>query len=380
MSIFDDLIDGENVEDYNNTFASISVTKRIQSILKNDNISVPTEIQRQVIPVALKGSDIFACAETGSGKTLSYAIPLIQRMNAKPKVSRMTRCLIIVPTRELASQVFGVIEKLSAGSLSASLIVGKSISSTGGQNVKSQELNLRSGSDIIVCTPGRLIDHLYNCPSFCIENIEILVLDEADRLLDESFMEQLEEIIKHSSKKKQTISSSTTVKTLEQQFIRLHDNDLIKREALVTMICESHPEEIILIFCPTKKQSSRLFMILSISGQSVAELHGDMSQEKRDAAIDSFRFKQCRILVSTNLSSRGLDISCITLIINFTVPTSVDDYIHRVGRTARVGRIGRFFTRFILSAITIYSSDERKYWKAIKKGRTCEFSSYTFTD
>ncbi|KAF0988612.1 LOW QUALITY PROTEIN: hypothetical protein HZS_3 [Henneguya salminicola] len=348
MSIFNDLLYSQDNIASKNCFSSIGAAKFIEGILKNDGIVIPTEIQTRVLPVALRGSDIFACAKTGSGKTLAFAIPLIQRMMAKPKISRTTRALIIIPTRELAFQVCEVIRKLLREPLTVTLIVGI----LRGQNSKSQESKLRSGSDIIVCTPGRLIDHLYNCPSFCLENIEILVLDEADRcadnelifrLLDENFDEQLKEIVKYSSKNKQTMLFSAT----------LNDQGLKK--------LSTRNDYIILIFCDTKKHAHRLFVTLNLLELNAEELHGDMSQDKRNISLDNFRNQKCRILVSTSLSSRGLDISRITLgWPNCSCRPFWQVYICYVHK----------------SSITIISSDERKYWKIIAKGRKSEISPY----
>ncbi|KII69710.1 putative ATP-dependent RNA helicase DDX27 [Thelohanellus kitauei] len=163
--------------------------------------------------------------------------------------------------------------------------------------------------------------------------------------------------------------SSTIVKTLEEKYIKIHHENIQKREALVALICNLHKDESVLIFCDTKKQSHRLYVILRLLGESVQELHGDMTQEKRNMSIDAFRNRQSRILVSTDLSARGLDIEQISIVINFDVPKTVSQYVHRVGRTARAGKRG--------CSITIYCSTDLKYWKAIKKiSKNCSVYEY----
>jgi len=322
----------------------------------------PTQIQQAVIPTALLGKDICACAVTGSGKTLSFMIPTVERLIYKPKYPQVTRVLVMTPTRELAAQICKVTRDITQFTQIQTCLCA------GGFDIRSQEASLRLGPDICIATPGRLIDHLHNTPSFNLETVEILILDEADRMLDEYFAEQIKEIMRLCSKTRQTMLFSATMTDkvddlvnvslnrpvkifinqnvevtpqLKQEFIRLRDNSERHRDAVLASLITRKFQDRVIVFVKTKIDCHRLCMLLNMLDIQAAELHGGLSQTQRLEKLNEFKDEKLNVLVATDLASRGLDIANVNTVINYAMPMSFKHYIHRVGRTARAGKSGR---------------------------------------
>ncbi|KAK1901936.1 putative ATP-dependent RNA helicase DDX27 [Dissostichus eleginoides] len=354
------------------------------------NLSRPI-LKQACVPVGLLGRDLCACAATGTGKTAAFVLPVLERLIYKPRTSQVTRVLILVPTRELGIQVHSVARQLAQfSSITTCLAVG-------GLDLKSQEAALRAGPDILIATPGRLIDHLHNTPTFELSHIEILILDEADRMLDEYFEEQMKEIIRLCAHNRQTMLFSATMTEevkelaavslnkpirifvnsntdvapfLRQEFVRIRQNREGDREAVVAALLTRTFQDHVMCFTQTRKQAHRLHILLGLMGLKVGELHGELSQNQR-----RFKDDQIDILVATDVAARGLDIDgvktvkqcpCLPLcvlsvsqVINFTMPSTPKHYVHRVGRTARAGKAGR--------SVSLVGESERRILKEVVK-------------
>uniref|UniRef100_A0A4W6FK41 RNA helicase n=1 Tax=Lates calcarifer TaxID=8187 RepID=A0A4W6FK41_LATCA len=350
------------------TFDDMNLSRPILKAVTALGFKQPTPIQKACVPVGLLGRDLCACAATGTGKTAAFMLPVLERLVYKPRMSQVTRVLVLVPTRELGIQVHSVARQLAQfTSITTCLTVG-------GLDLKSQEAALRAGPDVLIATPGRLIDHLHNTPSFELTHIEILILDEADRMLDEYFEEQMKEIIRLCSYNRQTMLFSATmteeVKDLAavslKQPIRIFVNsntdvapflrqDTTDRYSLLTRTFQDH----VMLFTQTRKQAHRLHILLGLMGLKVGELHGELSQNQRLENLRRFKDEQIDILVATDVAARGLDIDGVKTVINFTMPSTVKHYVHRVGRTARAGRSGR--------SVSLVGESERKMLKEVVK-------------
>ncbi|KAH3745319.1 DEAD/DEAH box RNA helicase [Pelomyxa schiedti] len=344
------------------SFVDIHLSKPVLKAIADLSWDKPTPIQANVIPVALIGRDICASAVTGSGKTAAFLIPIIERL----LLSRTTRkrdiqALVLTPTRELAIQCGDFFKQLSAHTPLTHLVT------YGGVCTQTQARELHQGADLLIATLGRLLDHLLNTAGVGIEKLQILVLDEADRLLELGFMPQLEQVLLQCPKQRQTMLFSATMTeqvdvlvklslnnpvriavdkkfdftdTLSHQFIRLHDNDRATREATILSLCSELKKSHVLVFLTQKWWVHRLYLIFKLAGLSVVEMHGGLTQPQREAGLSKFQDGEADFMICTDLAARGLDIPSVQAVVNAHLPKTITEYVHRVGRTARAGRNG----------------------------------------
>ncbi|KAK9468857.1 P-loop containing nucleoside triphosphate hydrolase protein [Lipomyces arxii] len=344
-------------------FHTLSISRPLLRGIANLGFVTPTPIQSAVIPIAMLGKDVVAGAVTGSGKTGAYMIPVLERLLYRPKKIASTRVVVLTPTRELAIQVADVGRKLSQ--YVAGIRFGLAV---GGLNLRVQEQELKTRPDIVVATPGRFIDHIRNSPSFQVEDVEILIIDEADRMLEEGFQKELTEMLTLLPSKRQTLLFSATMNSsiksliqlslhqpirimidppkqaasgLIQEFIRIRKREAAKPAILTWLLKKFDSGERVMVFVSRKETAHRLRVVMGLLGIKVGELHGALSQDQRLTGITEFRNSSVPVLVCTDLASRGLDIPKVEIVINYDMPKSHDIYLHRVGRTARAGRTGR---------------------------------------
>ncbi|TIA87671.1 hypothetical protein E3P99_03023 [Wallemia hederae] len=375
------------VKNTKNTFSSLSLSRPILKAISALGFTQPTPIQKSVLPVALAGKDIVGQAVTGSGKTAAFILPVLERLMYRPKTSSKngeTRVLVLCPTRELASQCFEVGQSLSKfmGDISFSLVVG-------GLSLKVQEQELKQRPDVVIATPGRLIDHVRNSPSFNLDSLDILIMDEADRMLEDGFKDELDEIVKECPKNRQTMLFSATMtdkvdelvrlslnkpvrlfvdpkkstaKGLTQEFVRIKSstkNDLKERTATLLALCRRTFKQRTIVFFRSKALARRMRIMFGLMEMSADELHGDLSQEQRLQSLDRFKNQKSDFLLATDLASRGLDIKGVETVINFDLPNQIEIYLHRVGRTARANMTGR--------SISLIGESDRKMLKSVVK-------------
>jgi ATP-dependent RNA helicase RhlE len=333
----------------------------------------PTSIQAQAIPHALQGRDVLGCAQTGTGKTAAFVVPMIERLAAMPK--GQPRALILVPTRELAIQVQGVIDQLGRGMrVFATTIVG-------GADMQAQVRGLRQRPDILVATPGRLLDHMWN-GTVNLAPIKILVLDEADRMLDMGFAPQINQILEAMPEERQTLLFSATLPADLNQLARAsvknpvsvmvakpattasgvtqavhHTTHDSKANLLVSLLGED--KDSVLVFTRTKHRADKLGRVLGSAGHKVAVIHGNRSLSQRRAALEGFKRGTFRVLVATDIAARGIDVANIGHVVNFDLPNCPEDYVHRIGRTARMHATGR--------ATSFVTAEDREQLRAIEK-------------
>lgn len=352
-------------------FEGFGLSKVLNTSLSKMNYTAPTPIQEKAIPIALKGRDILGSAQTGTGKTAAFAIPMIESLLRSPKGS----ALIMTPTRELAKQVLDVVHQLTGpkSGLKTAFIIG-------GEPMGKQLSQLRARPRIIVGTPGRINDHLRR-QSIDLDNTGFLVLDETDRMLDMGFGEQLDTIIKYLPEERQTLMFSAT---LPQAIIKLAAQYLNKPQRVsvgeTNVVALNIKQEIIkiehdkkyaellnqlherqgsvIIFAKTKHSADKMAIKLRKDGFTSEALHGDLRQNKRDRVMKNFRQRNFRILVATDIAARGLDVPHIEHVINYDLPQVAEDYIHRMGRTARAGAEG--------SALCFISPQDGRKWHAIE--------------
>ena len=372
-------IDADSIAEKAN-FQHMNLSRPILRALTAMNFTTATPIQVKAIPVALLGKDVVGGAVTGSGKTAAFMVPILERLLYRPKKISSTRVIVLCPTRELAMQCHAVSQKLAAFTdIKCSLVVG-------GLSLKAQELELRSRPDIVIATPGRFIDHVRNSQGFTVENVEIMVMDEADRMLEEGFAEELNEIIKACPANRQTMlfsatmtdkiddlirlslnkpvrllvdAKKSTAENLTQEFIRIRPQKEKTRAAILLLLCTTLFKQKVIIFFRHKVFAHKMRILFGLFDLKAGELHGNLSQEQRVAALESFRDGKIDFLLATDVASRGLDIKAIDTVINYEAPQSHEIYLHRVGRTARAGRQGR--------SITLAGEADRKVVKAAVK-------------
>lgn len=353
-------------------FQDFSLPEEIHKALVSMNFSMPTEIQQKAIPLAMDKRDIIAGAQTGTGKTAAFGIPILSKLIENPE----SAALILAPTRELAAQILDVIRKLSSHThhMTISMLIG-------GANMQGQVRSLKKNPRIIVATPGRLMDHLQQ-KNLDLKNIGILVLDEADRMMDMGFQPQLEKILTYLPKERQTLFFSATIPPNIESLARKYltnpvrlivgpiNQKVEKIEQEVKEVTNATKNDVlmdelnasegsVLIFTRTKDRADRVADFLISYGYSVTRIHGDRTQGQRNQAIKSFREGKFRILVATDIVARGLDIPHIAHVINYDLPSSPEDYIHRIGRTARAGATGR--------ALVLLVPDDQYQWVRINK-------------
>ncbi|CAO3595231.1 unnamed protein product [Absidia cylindrospora] len=376
----------ENVAKEHQSFASMNLSRPILKGLANLGFIKPTDIQARTIPVALLGKDICGGAVTGSGKTAAFVVPILERLLYRPRQQASTRVLILCPTRELAAQVHSVAVKLAGYTdITFSLCVG-------GLSVKQQEADLKLKPDVVVATPGRLIDHIRNSMGFGLDRSEILVMDEADRMLEDGFADELGEIIKSCPPSRQTMLFSATMTDnvdqlvrmslknpvrlfvdksnqaatrLIQEFVRIRANRESDRSAILLALCRKTFKKKVIIFFRSKAAAHQMKILFGLVGLNSGELHGNLTQEQRLESLERFRDLEIDYLMATDLAARGLDIKGIDTVINYNMPTQFAQYLHRVGRTARAGRNGR--------SVTLVGEQDRKMLKmAVKSANSAQ--------
>ena len=339
-------------------FNQFNLDARLNAEIRRAGFHKPTAIQEAAIPPALKGQDLIGTAQTGTGKTAAFVLPILQKLLSGPR--KQTRALIITPTRELAMQIKQVIDSLSRGTHIRSTTI------FGGVGAAKQIKMLNLGVEIIVACPGRLLDHLQNKRAN-LSRVEILVLDEGDRMLDMGFLPDIKRILKFLPVKRQTMLFSATfpkeIENLASQY--LHDPKRIsigltrpvhtvehtvfpvqqhlKKKLLLKLLGQTETKSV-LIFTRTKHRARRLAQQIDKTGRQVTSLHGDRTQNQRIAALKGFMHGKYKIMVATDIAARGLDIANISHVINFDMPDTADAYIHRIGRTGRAKRSGEAFT------------------------------------
>ena len=340
-------------------FSSFKLHPDLQRGIKELGFVKPTAIQADAIPPAMEGRDILACAMTGSGKTAAFLLPILHRLIGAKRGT--TRALIITPTRELAAQVAQELNELAVHTpITAAAIFG-------GVGMRPQEHAFRSGVDMIVATPGRLLDHLKS-EYAKLNHVEYLVLDEADRMLDMGFLPDIRRVLQHIPKKRQTFFFSATlpppIVALTREMLHKPVTLNIERTSkpavgitqavypveqdlktrLLLHLLERNVMREALVFTRTKHRTNRLWEFLVKSGVNAERLHGNRSQAQRTDALDGFKSGRYRVLVATDIAARGIDVEALGHVVNFDVPVSAEDYVHRVGRTARAELTGEAFT------------------------------------
>ena len=350
------------------SFSVFRLSEPILNAINDIGFVTPSPIQHKAIPAVLSGKDIIAVAQTGSGKTASFVLPLLERLTGKTKVkANHVRALILTPTRELSIQVAGTIDSLSKKMPLKSQVV------YGGAKINPQMMKLRGGTDILVATPGRLLD-LFSKNALKFHQLEILVLDEADRMLDMGFSKEILKILSLLPNKRQNLLFSATFSNEIQKLATGLLNDPMKinisphisvaptiqqlvyevdkeqKSALLIHLIRSKGWGRVLLFTRTQKGADNLARKLTRSGLSAAAIHGDKSQGVRMRTLDEFKTEKIHILVATDIAARGIDIDALPRVINYDLPKDPENYIHRIGRTGRAGSEGQ--------GISLVSADE----------------------
>lgn len=359
------------------TFSELELCPEILTALGRQGYTEPTPIQQQAIPPALAGKDVMAAAQTGTGKTAGFTLPILQRLKDQERAqSNTARVLVLTPTRELAAQVGD-----SVATYAADLSIRHAVV-FGGVKINPQMMKLRKGVDILVATPGRLLD-LYQQNAIRFPKLETLVLDEADRMLDMGFIHDIRKIIKLLPKKRQTLMFSATfsndirklakslvhnpvevsvapanatAERIEQVLYAAEKSD--KPRMLIKILRDLNAPQV-LVFSRTKHGANRLVKQLDKGGFAAAAIHGNKSQGARTKALADFKAQKVQVLVATDIAARGLDIEKLPYVINYDLPQVAEDYVHRIGRTGRAGQVGH--------AISLVMDEEFKTLKAIEK-------------
>jgi ATP-dependent RNA helicase RhlE len=359
------------------SFKALGLSEPILRAIQKKGYDTPSPIQAKAIPPVLEGKDVLASAQTGTGKTAGFTLPLLHLLSENPKEKyRPIRALILTPTRELAAQVYANVKEYSEFLNIRSTVI------FGGVNQKPQVAKIRQGVDVLVATPGRLLD-LENQGALSLKRVEILVLDEADRMLDMGFLRDIERIMKLMPDKRQNLMFSATfskdirklaysilnnpiqveatpentaVEIIEQKVYRVAKG---KKTGLIIKLISDGNWKQVLVFNRTKHGANKLCKKMISSGISAAAIHGNKSQGARTKALAGFKNGSVRVLVATDIAARGLDIPLLPHVINFELPNISEDYVHRIGRTGRAGASGE--------AISLVSADETTYLRDIQK-------------
>jgi len=377
-------------------FDDLGLSPAVLQAVSDAGYTSPTPIQAQAIPYVLMGRDVLGCAQTGTGKTAGFTLPMIDILSAGRAKARMPRSLILEPTRELAAQVAENFETYGKHTkLSMALLIG-------GVSFGDQEKKLDRGVDVLIATPGRLLDHIER-GKVLLSDVKVLVIDEADRMLDMGFIPDIERIVGMLPKLRQTLFFSatmppeirkladkflmnpkevsvsppaTTASTVRQGLVIVQADD--KREALRRLIVSEDVQSAI-IFCNRKRDVDMLYKSLKQHGLDVGALHGDMVQSVRTETLERFKNNQIRLLVASDVAARGLDVDSLSHVFNFDVPTHPEDYVHRIGRTGRAGKSGAAFTLAAPDESRLVAAIEQLSTKPIERiaidGLTCDFST-----
>ena len=367
------------------TFHDLSLIQPLLTAIERVGYTHPTPIQAKAIPPIMNGQDLMGCAQTGTGKTAAFAIPILQRLTLKsrPEGKRKIRTLILTPTRELAIQIEENIQAYGKDLDHRHAVI------FGGVNQHSQVQQVKNGIDILVATPGRLID-LHQQGYISLQHLEIFVLDEADRMLDMGFIHDVNRIIKLIPTRRQTLffsatmpkeikalantlltnpemvvvtPISSTAETVEQSMVFVETAE--KKDVLLDLLTVNSTPSV-LVFTRTKHGADRVVKILAKSKITAAAIHGNKSQNARQNALNGFKQQKIRVLVATDIAARGIDIDDLSLVVNYDLPNVPETYVHRIGRTGRAGANGQ--------AISFCNQEERAYLKDIQKliGRTID--------
>jgi superfamily II DNA/RNA helicase len=361
------------------SFDTLGLSDKVIAAVAAAGYTEPTPIQAQAIPVVLENRDVVGIAQTGTGKTASFVLPMMTKLEQGRARARMPRTLILEPTRELAAQVEENFNKYSINQrLTVALLIG-------GVSFEDQNKKLDRGVDVLIATPGRLLDH-FERGRLLLTGVEILVIDEADRMLDMGFIPDIERICKMIPPGRQTLmfsatmpneierlantflrdpvrisvaKASSTATTVTQKLVASGREAHEKREVLRELIRDAEDMKNAIVFCNRKRDVQIVYKSLEKHGFSVGALHGDMDQRARTLMLDGFRGDKIKILVASDVAARGLDIPDVSHVLNFDVPIHAEDYVHRIGRTGRAGRSG--------TAVTIVTSADTKFLGAIEK-------------
>jgi ATP-dependent RNA helicase RhlE len=355
-------------------FSQLALHPDLLRAVRELGFTRPTPIQLEAIPAVLQGRDLLACAMTGSGKTAAFVLPILHRLAGKPRGT--TRALVLTPTRELAAQIEEHLNALAAH------VPPSGASVFGGVSMTAQESAFRKGIDVLVATPGRLLDH-FRHPYAALRGLEVLVLDEADRMLDMGFLPDIRRILRHLPRRQQTLFFSATmpppIVSLSQEMLRNPVTINIERRpapavgithavypvagelksALLTELLKRGEIRSVIAFTRTKHRANRLADYLVRQGVAAGRIHGNRSQAQRTHALAGFKAGQFPVLVATDIAARGIDIEALSHVVNFDVPNSPEDYVHRVGRTARAEAQG--------DALLFVSPEEESDLKAIER-------------
>lgn len=369
------------------SFAELGLSEKVLTAVTTAGYSTPTPIQAQAIPHVLARKDVLGIAQTGTGKTAAFTLPMLTILESGRARARMPRTLILEPTRELAAQVEENFTRYGANQkLSVALLIG-------GVSFGDQDAKITRGVDVLIATPGRLLDHVER-GKLLLTGVELLVIDEADRMLDMGFIPDIERICKlvpftrqtlfftatmppeitriseqflHNPVRVEVSRPATAAATITQRLIASNPLDFEKRETLRRLIKDAVDLQNAIVFCNRKRDVATLHKSLQKHGFPAVALHGDMDQYARMAALESFRTGENPILVASDVAARGLDIPAVSHVFNFDVPTHAEDYVHRIGRTGRAGRLG--------TAFTIVTRHDDKLVSAVEKltGQTIAF-------